>query len=87
MKTFKVADLLEKVNHSLSSKEVPEESKYGMCSILESVLHSTGNYAGFFYVDTWQGVETPKRFYMVKNTLQQDYKGYEATRKAQGGVR
>jgi NDP-sugar pyrophosphorylase family protein len=85
MKTFKVADLLEQVNYALSNKEIPEDMKYGMCSLLEGILHATGNYKGFYYVDGWQGVETPKRFYMVENSLRQEYAKYEGLRK--GGIR
>jgi hypothetical protein len=49
-KTFKVQELLDQVNLSLASYSERNEIS-GMISILEFVLHQTGNYAGFRYLE------------------------------------
>ncbi len=50
-KTFKVQELLDIVNTSLSSYEGNGRTEIsGMISLLEQVLHSTGNYNGFRYL-------------------------------------
>lgn len=63
-KTVKVSDLLERVNRALQTsgstlylrapgkdRELTPAEAYrmGMISVLESVLHETGNYRGFGY--------------------------------------
>ena len=49
-KTFKVQELLDQVNLSLASYEERNEIS-GMISLLEFVLHQTGNYNGFRYLE------------------------------------
>ena len=51
-KTFKVDDLREMVNHSLSNSSNDQLHQLdGMIAILEQVLHETGNYHGFRYLE------------------------------------
>jgi hypothetical protein len=54
-KTFDVTAMREAVNRQLARPEVSEEYRKGMCSILEHVLHETGNYNGYNYVDWLAG--------------------------------
>ena len=53
-KTIAVGDLKEMVNRALR-QDVPEEYRHGLCSLLESVLMTTGNYHGYNYVDWLEG--------------------------------
>jgi hypothetical protein len=60
-KTISVALITERVNHLLAyrvglgdsvARLTPEQAyRRGAASVLESVLHETGNYHGFGYVD------------------------------------
>jgi hypothetical protein len=49
--TVNVASILEKANHYLacqSGKYGPTpDQRLGVCSLLETILHDTGNYAGY----------------------------------------
>ena len=49
-KTIQVEDLRKTVNDMLKA-ETSKEERMGMITVLESVLHSTGNYNGFKYLD------------------------------------
>lgn len=52
-KTFQVADLREQINSMLlNTKDEYIEGREWSCSILEDVLHKTGNYNGFWYLDS-----------------------------------
>ena len=86
-KSFKVADLLEFVNHNLASDKIEESVKDGLCSVVERVLMDTNNYKGFSYVDGYKGEETHKRFYMVASSLRDEYDALETQRATQGGMR
>jgi hypothetical protein len=51
-KTFKVQALLDMVNNSLATYQTEHRSEIsGMVSVLEQVLHQTGNYNGFRYLE------------------------------------
>jgi len=50
-KTFKVLDLVNSVNERLRVSTCSPEARHGMCSLVEEVLHSTGNYDGFRYLN------------------------------------
>ena len=54
-KTFKVKDLVEQINSRLKNSTCSSEARFGMISVLESVLHETGNYHGFNYLETVWG--------------------------------
>lgn len=46
-KTIEVAWILDKANHYLATTTVNEGLRRGVASLLETILHETGNYAGF----------------------------------------
>jgi hypothetical protein len=52
-KTTSVKALIKDINHSLArtDKRATADFKLGMCVVLESILHSTGNYKGFGFID------------------------------------
>ena len=49
-KTFDVDQLRISVNSRLAGSVCSADVRSGMCSILEEVLHDTGNYRGFGYL-------------------------------------
>jgi hypothetical protein len=49
--TIRVRDLVEKVNRMLSLSTCGAEGREALVSVISSVLHETGNYAGFRYLD------------------------------------
>ena len=50
-KTLNVDQLLKDVNESLAISTCSSETRQGMINVLENVLHATGNYRGFGYLD------------------------------------
>ena len=51
-KTIKVEDVRVMVNDMLlNSPDSSKAERDGMISVLESILHKTGNYEGFMYLD------------------------------------
>lgn len=72
-KTIEVNTLREWVNtrlaiagssHYLPEGMTPEEAfRLGAASLLEQVLHASGNYRGFRYTDTEAGDETRRHYY------------------------
>ena len=74
-KTFKVKDLVDKMNSRLENSTCSPEARFGMISVLESILHETGNYAGFNYLESGEVGESgyvesfgdeSRRFYYYK---------------------
>lgn len=58
-KTIDVTRVLEMGNHYLASPDLGDADKFrnmrkGAASLLESVLHETGNYGGFQYLETYR---------------------------------
>lgn len=59
-KTFSVTEIRDSVNYLLAHNETragqaPEEAvafRMGAASVLEKILHDTGNYRGFGYLDS-----------------------------------
>ena len=49
-KTIEVEMLKVKVNAMLKDSTCDPQVRLGMCSVLESALHATGNYSGFRYL-------------------------------------
>lgn len=57
--TIPVESVRERVNLYLSaSRDDDREQRLGACIVLEDILHATGNYRGFQYVNRG-GVPTP----------------------------
>jgi hypothetical protein len=51
-KTFKVHEFRENINNRLrNSRDDQRDMRRGMLSALEGVLHATGNYQGFGYLN------------------------------------
>jgi hypothetical protein len=46
-KTVNVEDVLAWANNYMASPSTTPESRKGVAALIEQVLHSTGNYAGF----------------------------------------
>jgi hypothetical protein len=54
-KTFEVEELKKRVNHALANTESEVNNadyRRGLMGLLETVLHDTGNYRGFRYLET-----------------------------------
>lgn len=47
--TICVSKLVEKTNELLTQKHFNREAKEALCTYLEGILHSTGNYNGFYF--------------------------------------
>ena len=81
-KTFNVGDLLWKVNFRLEHS-TPDQlfQRQEAASLLESVLHATGNYKGFTFlgmVPNPNGMsptipDESRRFYFIHKNLVDDY--------------
>ena len=73
-KTFNVKDLVDKMNDRLKNSTCSPEARFGMISVLESILHETGNYRGFTYLEGEVGEsgyvekfgDESRRFYFYK---------------------
>jgi hypothetical protein len=85
-KTFNVGDFLWKVNFRLEHSK-PEQlfERQEAASLLESVLHATGNYKGFTFLNMVHnpGGMSPtipddsRRFYFIHRNLVADYNAAE----------
>jgi hypothetical protein len=73
-KTIEVGTLLHRLNYFLASDRSTAEEREVMCTFVEGVLHDTGNYEGYRYLDTdeIEGNGT-RRFYFVSSRIQEDY--------------
>lgn len=73
-KTVEVGALLRRVNYFLASDRSTADEREVMCTFVEGVLHDTGNYRGYRYLDTDQ-IEGngSRRFYFVSSKIQADY--------------
>jgi hypothetical protein len=49
-KTIKVSLIKEWANELLTESTISDETKSGICTTLEEILHETDNYKGFNYV-------------------------------------
>ena len=54
-KTFSVKKLVENTNMRLAKSICSDSERLAMCSVLETVLFETGNYAGYRYLDMADG--------------------------------
>jgi hypothetical protein len=91
-KTFPVAKLLKHTNFLLKMADdrISLDQKKILCSMIETVLHETGNYAGFGYYDEvsriWAAAKTPemgnpysyRRQYYVSRLLHSEYRRLES---------
>ena len=73
-KTIEVGTLLHRVNYFLENDRGTAEEREVMCTFIEGVLHDTGNYEGYRYLDTDE-IEGngSRRFYFVSDRIDEDY--------------
>lgn len=56
-KTIPVETLKAKVNYALATTATEDvQGRHALCWLLESALHSTGNYHGYTYLSKFHGV-------------------------------
>jgi len=80
-KTLKVKELIDKINSYLGSDNISQCEKSGFCTLLETILHDTGNYRGFSYNFNWTTASDQEkldkeynRCYYTSYKLQDDIK-------------
>ena len=78
-KTVEVGTLLYRLNYFLASDRSTAEEREVMCQFVEGILHDTGNYRGYRYLDTAEidGNGT-RRYYFVSSKIQVEYDAAEA---------
>jgi hypothetical protein len=78
-KTVEVGTLLYRLNYFLASDKSTAEEREVMCQFVEGILHDTGNYEGFRYLDTDE-IEGngSRRFYFVSGKIDEDYEAAKA---------
>lgn len=73
-KTIAVGTLLHRLNYFLANDKGTAEEREVMCQFVEGVLHDTGNYEGYRYLDTDEiAGNGTRRFYFVSDKIQEDY--------------
>ena len=75
-KTIEVGTLLRRVNFFLASENSTADEREVMCTFIEGVLHDTGNYRGFRYIEGPDGEVDglgSRRYYFVSGKIQEDY--------------
>lgn len=78
-KTVEVGTLLYRVNTFLASENSTAEEREVMCTFIEGVLHDTGNYRGYRYLDTAEiAGNGSRRYYFVSAKLEEDYDAAKA---------
>ena len=78
-KTVEVGTLLRRVNFFLENGNGSPDEREVMCTFIEGVLHDTGNYRGYAYLDTAEieGNGTRRR-YFVSSKIDEDYEAADA---------
>lgn len=73
-KTVEVGTLLRRINFFLASENSTADEREVMCTFIEGVLHDTGNYRGYRYLDTAE-IEGngSRRHYFVSSKIDEDY--------------
>lgn len=78
-KTIEVGTLLHRVNTFLASENSTADEREVLCTFIEGVLHDTGNYRGYRYLDTAEiAGNGSRRFYFVSGKIDEDYKAAAA---------
>jgi hypothetical protein len=73
-KTIEVGTLLHRVNYFLANDRGTADEREVMCTFIEGVLHDTGNYRGYRYLDTDEiAGNGSRRFYFVSGKIEDDY--------------
>ncbi len=71
-KNYSVLSTLEAVNNYLAcdAKYITKEMRIGAYVILENILHKSGNYSGFGYINGYtEGMDDSRRFYYRSHNL------------------
>lgn len=77
-KTIEVGTLLYRLNYFLANKNTTAEEREVMCQFVEGVLHETGNYEGYRYLDTDEiAGNGSRRYYFVSDALQDAYQVHD----------
>lgn len=61
-KTIEVIPLRDQINARIKLT-TSTQARRALCLVLESVLHASGNYRGFSYIDGWKGTEDWNHWY------------------------
>jgi len=82
-KTIEVGTLLHRLNYFLENDQGTPEEREIMCTFVEGVLHDTGNYEGYRYLDAreYEGEAEglgSRRFYFVSPKIDEDYEAATA---------
>jgi hypothetical protein len=73
-KTIEVGTLLHRLNYFLANENTTAEEREVMCQFVEGILHDTGNYRGYRYLDTAEiAGNGSRRYYFVSGKIQEDY--------------
>ena len=75
-KTIAVGTLLHRLNYFLANDRGTADEREIMISFVEGILHDTGNYRGFRYIDGPDGEVDglgSRRYYFVSGACQADY--------------
>lgn len=73
-KTIAVGTLLHRLNYFLANDRGTADEREIMISFVEGILHDTGNYRGYRYLDTAE-IEGngSRRYYFVSSKIQEEY--------------
>ena len=73
-KTIAVGTLLHRLNYFLANDKGTADEREIMISFVEGILHDTGNYRGYRYLDTDE-IEGngSRRYYFVSSKIQEEY--------------
>jgi hypothetical protein len=75
-KTVEVGTLLHRLNYFLANDKGTADEREIMISFVEGILHDTGNYMGFRYIEGPDGEVDglgTRRYYFVGPKIQEDY--------------
>ena len=75
-KTIAVGTLLHRLNYFLKNDRGTADEREIMISFVEGILHDTGNYRGYRYIDGPDGEVDglgSRRFYYVSSRIQEEY--------------
>jgi len=73
-KTYSVAKLLYMTNSYLAHPDSTPDGREQACVTIEAILHGSGNYCGYKYLDTAEiNGNGTRRFYFVHNNIHEEY--------------
>jgi hypothetical protein len=75
-KTIAVGTLLHRLNYFLANDKGTADEREIMISFVEGILHDTGNYRGYRYIEGPDGEVDglgSRRYYFVSSKIQEEY--------------